>query len=95
VSDLADGSITFRFHARDVNLVMGPRVPGSSVPFGVRLDGQPPGDAQGVDVDAEGRGTVAQQRLYGLIRKGGSIGDSTVEISFPEAGVEAYAFTFG
>ncbi|MFL5980120.1 MAG: redoxin domain-containing protein [Gaiellaceae bacterium] len=95
VADAAESGIAFRFHARDVNLVMGPRARGGSVPFRVRLDGEAPGDAHGVDVDAEGRGTVSQQRLYQLIRQSGSIGDSTVELSFAEAGVEAYAFTFG
>jgi thiol-disulfide isomerase/thioredoxin len=95
VSDSADASITFRFHARDVNLVMGPSARGTSVAFRVRLDGEVPGDAHGVDIDAEGRGTAAQHRLYQLIRKRGSIGDSTVEISFPTGGVETYAFTFG
>jgi hypothetical protein len=78
-----------------VNLVMGPRARGTSVAFRVRLDGEVPGDARGFDVDAEGLGTVAQHRLYQLIRKRGSIGDSTVEISFPGGGVETYAFTFG
>jgi thiol-disulfide isomerase/thioredoxin len=95
VSDSADGSITFRFHARDVNLVMGPRARAASVAFLVHIDGEAPGDAHGVDIDAEGRGTVTQHRLYQLIRRGGSIGDSTVEISFPNGGVEAYVFTFG
>jgi len=95
VADAANCGIAFRFHARDVNLVMGPRARGVFVPFRVRLDGEAPGDGHGVDIDAEGCGTVAQQRLYQLIRKSGSIGDSTVEISFAEAGVEAYAFTFG
>jgi hypothetical protein len=65
------------------------------VPFQVLLDGKPPADAHGFDIDADGRGTVAQQRLHQLIRQGGSISDSTVEIVFPEAGVEAYVFTFG
>jgi thiol-disulfide isomerase/thioredoxin len=93
--DGAGGAIVFRFHARDMHLVMGPAARGASVPFRVLLDGGPPGDAHGFDVDAEGRGTLAQQRLHQLIRKRGSISDSTVEIVFPEAGVEAYAFTFG
>jgi thiol-disulfide isomerase/thioredoxin len=95
VSDLAGGAITFRFRARDVNLVMGPRATGSSVPFRVRLDGHAPHLAHGLDVDGDGRGAVTQQRLYQLIRRRGATGDSTIEISFPEGGVEAYAFTFG
>ena len=95
VSDAAGASIAFRFQARDVHLVMGPRARGASGPFRVSLDGQPPGDAHGLDVDAEGRGTVAQQRLYQLIRKHGAIAESTIEIAFPSGGVEAYSFTFG
>jgi thiol-disulfide isomerase/thioredoxin len=95
VSDAADGRIVFRFNARDVHLVMGPRARGSSVPFQVLLDGQPPGDAHGLDVDEDGRGTVARQRLYQLIRQSGSIEDRTVEIAFPAGSAEAYAFTFG
>jgi thiol-disulfide isomerase/thioredoxin len=90
-----DGAIAFRFHARDVHLVMGPRARGSSVPFRVLLDGEPPHEAHGLDVDEDGHGTVAQQRLHQLIRQQGSIADSTLEIVFPAAGVEAYAFTFG
>jgi hypothetical protein len=61
----------------------------------VLLDGQPPGDAHGLDVDEDGRGTVARQRLYQLIRQSGSIEDRTVEIAFPAGSAEAYAFTFG
>jgi thiol-disulfide isomerase/thioredoxin len=91
----ADGSIAFRFHARDVHLVMGPRVRGTSVPFRVRVDGEPPGAAHGLDVDQNGQGTVAEQRLYQLIRQQGSITDRTFEITFLAPGVEAYCFTFG
>jgi thiol-disulfide isomerase/thioredoxin len=91
----ADGSIVLRFHARDVHLVMGPHVRGESVPFRVLLDGEPPGDGHGLDVDEQGNGAVAQQRLYQLIRQRGSIDDRTVEITFPAPGVEAYVFTFG
>jgi len=91
----AGGKIVFRFHARDVHLVMGPVERGRSVPFRVLLDGQPPGDSHGVDIDGDGSGAAAQQRLFQLIRKGGEIGDSTVEIFFPAGGVEAYVFTFG
>jgi thiol-disulfide isomerase/thioredoxin len=95
VCDAADGKIVFRFHARDVHLVMGPRTRGSSVTFEVLVDGQPPGNAHGLDVDQDGRGTVVRQRLYQLVRKSGSVADSTIEISFPAGGVEAYSFTFG
>jgi thiol-disulfide isomerase/thioredoxin len=91
----ADGEIAFRFHARDVNLVMGPRERGASVPFRVLVDGESPGDAHGLDVDQEGNGSVTQQRLYQLVREPGRIEDRTFEITFPEPGVEAYCFTFG
>ncbi len=91
----ADGRIVFRFHARDVNLVMGPPARGTSVPFRVLVDGQPPGDAHGLDVDDQGSGTVTQQRLYQLIRERGSITERTVEITFLAPGAEAYCFTFG
>jgi thiol-disulfide isomerase/thioredoxin len=91
----ADGRIVFRFHARDVNLVMGPPERGTSVPFRVLVDGEPPGDAHGLDVDDQGNGTVTQQRLYQLIRERGSITDRTFEIAFLAPGAEAYCFTFG
>jgi thiol-disulfide isomerase/thioredoxin len=95
VLNRAEGRIAFRFHARDVHLVMAPRARDTSVPFRVLVDGEPPGDAHGLDVDEEGRGTVAQPRLYQLIRERGSISDRTFEITFLEPGVEAYVFTFG
>jgi thiol-disulfide isomerase/thioredoxin len=91
----AEGGIAFRFHARDVNLVMGPLARGESVPFHVRVDGEPPGDAHGLDVDEVGRGTLAEQRLYQLIREPGSISDRIFEIEFEAPGAEAYCFTFG
>jgi thiol-disulfide isomerase/thioredoxin len=95
VLNRADGRIAFRFHARDVHLVMSPRARDASVPFRVLVDGEAPGDAHGLDVDEEGHGTVAQPRLYQLIRERGSITDRTFEITFLEPGVEAYVFTFG
>ena len=91
----ADGGIAFRFHARDVHLVMGPPSRDTSVPFRVLVDGDPPGAAHGLDVDEQGHGKVDQQRLYQLIREQRSIADRTLEITFLEPGVEAYAFTFG
>jgi thiol-disulfide isomerase/thioredoxin len=91
----ADGRIAFRFHARDVHLVMGPRARGTSVPFRVLVDGEPPGDGHGLDVDEQGHGAVAQQRLHQLIRERGTISDRTFEITFLAPGVEAYVFTFG
>ncbi len=90
-----EGRLAFRFHARDVNLVMGPPERGASVPFGVFVDGEPPGDAHGFDVDEHGRGTLTQQRLHQLVREPGGISDRTVEIEFLEPGAEAYCFTFG
>jgi thiol-disulfide isomerase/thioredoxin len=95
VCDAVDANMVFRFHARDVHLVMGPRLRGSPVPFQVLIDGHPPNNAHGLDVDEDGRGTVVHQRLYQLIRKRGSIADSTIQISFPVGGAEAYCFTFG
>jgi Thioredoxin like C-terminal domain len=95
VLNQADGQIAFRFHARDVHLVLGPPERGPSVPFRVLVDGEPPGDAHGLDIDEQGRGTVSQQRLYQLVRERGSITDRTFEITFLAPGVEAYVFTFG
>jgi thiol-disulfide isomerase/thioredoxin len=95
VLNRADGQIAFRFHARDVHLVMGPRSRGASVPFRVLVDGEPPGAAQGLDVDEQGHGTLVQQRLYQLIREPRSIADRTFEITYLAPGVEAYCFTFG
>jgi hypothetical protein len=95
VLNRAEGRIAFRFHARDVHLVMGPRPRDASVPFRVLVDGDPPGAAHGLDVDEQGRGTQSEQRLYQLIRERGSIADRTFEITFLAPGVEAYAFTLG
>jgi thiol-disulfide isomerase/thioredoxin len=91
----ANGSITYHFHARDLHLVMGPATPGMPVRFRVRLDGVPPGVAHGLDVDGQGNGTVTGPRLYQLIRQRDAIADRHFEIEFPDAGVEAFAFTFG
>lgn len=91
----APGRIVCRFHARDVHLVMGPARREDRVRFRVSVDGQPPGTARGVDVDHSGAGTVVEHRLYQLIRQPGPILDRTFEITFLDAGVEAFAFTFG
>src|SRR5215218_1477994 len=91
----AEGRVVFRFHARDVHLVMGPPSRGTSVPFRVLVDGEAPGEAHGDDVDEKGSGTLTEQRLYQLIRQPGSITDRTFEIAFEAPGAEAYAFTFG
>ena len=91
----AEGRIAFRFHARDVHLVMGPPARGASVPFRVLVDGEPPGAAHGLDIDEQGHGTLAEQRLHQLIREPGPITDRTFEITFLAPGAEAYSFTFG
>jgi thiol-disulfide isomerase/thioredoxin len=95
VLNKASGRITYRFHARDLHLVMGPAAPGTSLKFRVLIDGQPPGAAHGIDVDEQGNGTVTQQRLYQLIRQPKPIADRQFEIEFLDPGVEAFAFTFG
>jgi len=95
VLNKANGRIAYRFHARDLHLVMGPAVRGASVRFRVLIDGQPPGAAHGIDVDDQGDGTVTEQRLYQLIRQPNPIADRQFEIEFLDPGVEAFAFTFG
>jgi thiol-disulfide isomerase/thioredoxin len=95
VLDEADGRIAYRFHARDLNLVMGPPPAGEPVRFRVLIDDQPPGAAHGTDVDADGRGTVTGSRLYQLIRQPGPVPDRGFEIQFLEPGVEVLVFTFG
>ena len=89
------GRIAFRFHARDLHLVLGPGEDGKPRRFRVRLDGAPPGADHGVDVDAEGFGTISSQRLYQLIRQGAPGRDRNFEIEFLEPGAQAFAFTFG
>ena len=95
VLNKANGRIVYRFHARDLHLVMGPAARGTSVRFRVLIDGLPPGEAHGIDVDDQGNGTVTEQRLYQLIRQPKPIADRQFEIEFLDAGVEAFAFTFG
>jgi thiol-disulfide isomerase/thioredoxin len=90
-----NGGITYRFHARDLHLVMGPTVPGTSVRFRVLIDGRPPGPAHGIDVDEHGDGTVTEPRLYQLIRQPKPIADRQFQIEFLGPGVEVFAFTFG
>jgi hypothetical protein len=89
------GRILCRFQARDLHVVLGPPRPGTPVRFKVSLDGRPPGAARGVDVDGAGAGSVVEPRLYQLIRQTGPIVDRQFEIEFLDAGVEAFAFTFG
>lgn len=90
----ANGQLSCRFHARDLHLVMGPARRGK-VPFRILIDGNPPGVAHGVDIDAEGRGLVVEHRLYQLVRQPGRVQEAQFEIQFLEPGVEAFAFTFG
>lgn len=90
----AGGRIVFRFHARDVHLVLRSRA-GTTVPFRVAVDGRAPGDAHGLDVDEDGEGALVQPRLYQLVREPQEITDRTFEITFLDPGVEAYVFTFG
>jgi len=89
------GSITYRFHARDLHLVLGPSPQGYPIRFRVKLDGAPPGADHGFDVDAEGWGSVREPRMYQLIRQARPVGDRTFEIEFLDPGVRAYVFTFG
>jgi thiol-disulfide isomerase/thioredoxin len=94
-SSKANGRIVYRFHARDLHLVMGPAARGAAVRFRVLIDGKPPGAAHGGDIDEQGYGTVTEQRLYQLIRQPKPIADRLFEIEFLDAGAEAFAFTFG
>jgi thiol-disulfide isomerase/thioredoxin len=89
------GRIAYRFHARDLHLVMGPPRSGPSVRFRVSIDGQPPGSAHGGDIDAGGNGVVVDARLYQLVRAAGPVLDRQFEIEFFDSGVETFAFTFG
>lgn len=95
VLNASGGRIAYRFHARDLHLVMGPAKRGTSVRFRVLIDGQPAVAARGLDVDEQGKGTVTEQRLYQLVRQPQPISDRQFEIEFLDAGVEAFAFTFG
>lgn len=91
----ATGRIVYRFHARDLHLVMGPAARGAAVRFRVLLDGSPPGAAHGGDVDDQGYGTATQRRLYQLIRQPGPVDDRLFTIEFLDPDVEVYVFTFG
>lgn len=90
-SNKANGKVTFRFHARDVHLVMR----GSGVRYRVTIDGEPPGASHGVDIDAEGLGTLDQPRMYQLIRQSETVADRQVEIEFLDPGAQLFSFTFG
>jgi thioredoxin family protein len=95
VSNEAGGRLAFRFHARDVNLVMGPVVRDRAVRFRVLLDGETPDKAQGTDVDVDGRGALAAQATYQLVRQIGPVQERRFEIEFIDAAAEAYCLTFG
>jgi Thioredoxin like C-terminal domain len=90
-----DGSVVYRFHARDLHLVLGTAPENAPVRFRVTIDGAAPGDRHGTDTDEDGNGIVTSQRLYQLVRQTGAIADHTFEIHFFGPGVQAYAFTFG
>jgi thiol-disulfide isomerase/thioredoxin len=91
----ANGQLVYRFHARDVNLIMGPPSGAQPIPFTVKIDGKLPGPAHGDDIDAHGNGTAARQRTYQLVREQQRITDREFEIQFAEPGVEVFCFTFG
>jgi cytochrome c biogenesis protein CcdA/thiol-disulfide isomerase/thioredoxin len=89
------GSIVYRFHARDLHLVLGPSKDGKPIRFRVTIDGKAPGADHGMDTDANGYGTVTENRLYQLIRQQNGVQDRTFRIEFLGPGVRAYSFTFG
>jgi thiol-disulfide isomerase/thioredoxin len=95
VLNAAGGRLLYRFQARDLHLVMAPPARETPVRFQVRIDGQPPGAAHGTDVDDQGDGTLTDPRLYQLVRQPGPITERTLEVTFLDPGVGAYAFTFG
>jgi thiol-disulfide isomerase/thioredoxin len=95
VLNSANGRVVYRFHARDLNLVMEPRAPGTAVRFRVLIDGKPPGASHGVDVDDQGNGTTLEPRTYQLIRQPQPVTDREFEIEFLDPGVAAFDFTFG
>ncbi len=95
VLDASDGGIVYKFHARDLHLVLGPGVDGKPVRYQVTIDGAAPGDSHGSDTDAQGQGVVTGERLYQLVRQAGPVADHTFAIKFLDPGVQAYAFTFG
>ncbi|MEI9905336.1 MAG: hypothetical protein WDN06_16320 [Asticcacaulis sp.] len=95
VLEAAGGWIVYRFHARDLHLVLGPGDSGKPVRFRVRIDGKAPGADHGSDIDEQGNGVVTENRLYQLVRQAGPVTDRTFEIEFLDAGVRAYSFTFG
>lgn len=90
-----DGSVTYRFRARDLHLVAGPGPDGQPVGFEVTLDGAPPGADHGLDAGPDGTGTVSAARLYQLVRQSGPVRERSFAIRFHRPGIRVYAFTFG
>jgi thiol-disulfide isomerase/thioredoxin len=95
VLDAAPGTIAYCFESRDVNLVLAPPASGGAVRFAVSVDGRPPGDDHGLDVNESGQGALFEPRMYQLVRQRGPIRQRTFEITFDDVGVAAYVFTFG
>jgi hypothetical protein len=95
IAGVAGGKIAYRFHARDLHLVMGPEARDNAMRFRVLLDGKPPGGSHGVDVDQEGYGTLRSQKMYQLIRQPAPFADRLFEIEFQDPGAAAFCFTFG
>jgi uncharacterized membrane protein len=95
VLETTGGSVAYRFHARDLNLVLAPPGSSAAVPFTVDLDGRPPGDAHGLDADESGEGSISEPRMYQLVRQRDAVRERTFEITFDGPGVRAYVFTFG
>src|SRR5262249_51519017 len=91
----APGKVLFRFHARDLHLVLGSTKDDKPIRFRVKIDGSAPGDDHGTDINAQGEGMVQGHKLYQLIRQKGAVEDRTFEIEFLDPGVQAFAFTFG
>jgi hypothetical protein len=91
----ANGAVVFRFHARDLHLVLGPAMDGKPIRFRVTLDGKAPGSNHGEDIDANGAGVAREHRLYQLLRQSSGINDRTFTIEFLDPGVQVYSFTFG
>ena len=89
------GKLIYRFHARDLHLIMGPAAPGQTIKFRVLIDGKAPGLSHGLDIDGNGNGTVTEQRMYQLIRQPGPITDREFQIEFFDTNVEVFDFTFG
>ena len=95
MANAGGAKIAFRFHARDLHLVLGPAPGGKPVRFRIRIDGRAPGADAGADVNADGSGVVSAEGLYQLVRQKGEVRDRTFEIEFLDPGVRAFSFTFG